>query len=128
MCVCNDISLALDGGNTSSWYYTGSNCTTAFNGTRNLPVLNFTGEIINATVSNATYQPWVGVAPGKQYSYFQFDVPSVQFPLTLTVTPGAPSQAGSLVLVAAYANQYARPSESQVRDVPVFWRSSVYKA
>ncbi len=104
MCICSD--------NTTE-YYTGSNCSTVRPGTRPVPLLGFVGEA-NAT-SNGTNRPWVGIAPPQEYIYFQFMVPSTDFPLTLRVTSPNPAALPFITVVAAYASQYRRPSTSLVR-------------
>jgi hypothetical protein len=81
-------------------------------GPRPIPVLGFAGE--NDTLTNTTFEPWVGSAPAKEYSYFEFNVPTVDYPLTLRVVTPTLSELSKLYLLAAYENRYPKPSLLQV--------------
>ena len=90
-------------------YFTDAACATQVNATRTFTQLNFVGEVDPS--NNATFAPTTGTLQPKAFQYFSFTVPSVQFPLTLTLTLGAALPGPAPILTAAYASS-GRPTAS----------------
>jgi len=91
-------------------YFYGTDCSKNSSGTRPYIPLNFVGELDPATNNTGTYAPVTGRLYAKEYAYFSFNVPTTQFPITLTftsITGGAVNPAP--ILTAAYSS-FGRPS------------------
>jgi len=108
LCSCADTFDAQ----ANPIFFTDADCATQESGVRPVPSLNFTGELDPSTNGSATaFQPFLGTLSPKALQYFQFEVPSTQYAITLTLTmlvtlPGPPP-----ILTAAYASQ-GRPTAS----------------
>lgn len=80
LCTCAD---GFDS-NARPFHRSGADCSAINNGTRPYATLSFSGETNPAT--NGTYGPILGTLRSKEYAYFQFNVPTTQFPIVLTLT------------------------------------------
>ena len=105
--VCNCLD-AIDANSIKS-FYSGYDCSIVNNRTRNMTSLYFLGEANPAT--NATGEPVSLVLKPKEYSYATFNVPSVSYPLKLTLDISSlPSSATPPIVIASYAGAADRPN------------------
>lgn len=81
LCTCADTFDA----SARPMYFYGADCARNVTGsTRPFTTLNFVGET-NSSNANQTYAPVAGRLNPKEYQYFQFEVPTTQYPITLTL-------------------------------------------
>jgi leishmanolysin len=109
----NGLCACQDGFDASArpLYFHGADCATNSTGARPMPVLNFAGEFDPST--NGTYTAAAGRLTAKQYAYYQFNVPSVQFPITLTFTARTAAALDPPPIITASYSSAGRPTATR---------------
>lgn len=98
--VCNCLD-AIDSNGVKS-FFSGFDCSILTNQTRNMTSVYFLGE--TNTLTNITGGPVTISLKPKEYSYATFTVPSVSYPLKLTLDLSLlPSAASPPIVIASYA-------------------------